>query len=157
MSGMKLTLLDRLTNATGLSGMETSRHSYELDRRWKESLRRDLSDLLNTRRAEANFDSVFEQSANSILTFGVVDFTSFNLNSNVDQERVRQSIERVIRHFEPRLSGVSVTLEQPKLLHPVLNLRIEAVLLKGPVAEPVTFEGTLHRASRTISLSGVRS
>jgi type VI secretion system protein ImpF len=154
---MGLTLLDRLLDGDSLSGTESSRSLHERDRRWKESVRRDLSDLLNTRRGEMNFDKVFEQSANSILSFGVVDFTSLNLNSNVDQERVRQSIERVIRQFEPRLSGVSVTLEQSKPFDPVLNLRIDAVLLKATVAEPITFEGTLHRASRNIALSGVRS
>ncbi len=104
-----------------------------------------------------DFHGVFEQSANSILSFGVVDFTSFNLNSELDQERVRQSIERVIRQFEPRLSGVIVSLEQPEPLHPILRLRIEAVLRKGSNMEPITIEGTLHRASRSIALSGVKS
>jgi type VI secretion system protein ImpF len=154
---MKLTLLDRLTGVDNASGSDKRSHSYARDRLWKESLRRDLSDLLNTRRGETDFKTAFEQSANSILSFGVVDFTSFNLNSDVDQERVRQSIERVIRQFEPRLSGVTVTLEQPEPLHPALKLRIEAISRNGPNMESITIEGTLHRASRNIALSGVKS
>jgi type VI secretion system protein ImpF len=154
---MNLTLLDRLTGVDNASGSDKRPHSHALERLWKESLRRDLSDLLNTRRGETDFKAAFEQSANSILSFGVVDFTSFNLNSDVDQERVRQSIERVIRQFEPRLSGVTVTLEQPEPLHPALKLRIEAISRNGPNMESITIEGTLHRASRNIALSGVKS
>lgn len=150
-------MLDRLTeNADELSETRGVR-AYEATRRLKQFLLRDLSALLNTRRAEQDFDGSFEQSANSVLTFGVTDFTSYNLNSSIDQERARQSVERAIRQFEPRLTGVSVSLEQPEPLHPVLTLRVEAVMHPSYGSEPVTFEAALHRASRQIVFAGAQA
>jgi len=135
---MELTLLDRLTDSDG-----------------KNSLARDITALLNTRRQDRNLDTDFEQAANSVLTFGIEDFSSYNLNSSIDQERVRCSIERAIRQFEPRLTRVSVSLGQPEPFHPALTLRIDAELTAGPGdCRPVQIAGVLERASRRIVLQG---
>jgi type VI secretion system protein ImpF len=153
-NGMQASILDRLTENGELDGNRS--RSRQLTSQLKEFLLRDLSALLNTRRAEQDFDKSFEQSTNSLLTFGVTDFTSYNLNNGIDQERARQSLERAIRQFEPRLTGVSVSLEQPEPLHPVLILRVEAVMHAEYGSEPVTFEAALHRASRRIAFEGTR-
>src|SRR5204863_4223628 len=93
-AGATLSLLDRLTDkqATSSSWAEV-----------KAALCEDLAALLNTRRAESDFDASYEQATNSLLTFGVADFTQYNLKNADEQERVRHSIERAIRLFEPRL------------------------------------------------------
>jgi type VI secretion system protein ImpF len=134
---MEPSLLDRITDGDA-----------------KASLRRDLAALLNNRCQERDWHTVFEQAAASVLEFGVVDFTSYNLNSSIDQERVRCSIERAIRQFEPRLARVVVTLVQLEPLHPVLNLRIEAELAGGDRLEPISIDGALDRASRRILVQG---
>src|SRR5262245_34422007 len=79
----------------------------------KRALCQDLAALLNTRRAEEHFDAKYEEATNSLLTFGVADFTSYNLKNAIEQERVRLSIERAIRLFEPRLTRVTVILDEP--------------------------------------------
>jgi len=134
---MEPSLLDRITDGDAKAG-----------------LRRDLSALLNNRYQERDWHATFEQATASVLAFGVVDFTSYNLNSNIDQERVRCSIERAIRQFEPRLARVSVTLVQPEPLDPVLHLRIEGELAGGERFEPIHIEGSLDRASRRILVRG---
>lgn len=120
------------------------------------SFDRDLTALLNTRRQERAMDPAFEQASNSVLTFGVEDFTSYNLNSGVDQEYVRRSIERAIRQFEPRLTRAVVSLRQPEPFHPLLSLHVEAELQTGDGAEPVAMEGMLDRASRRIAIRRAR-
>jgi type VI secretion system protein ImpF len=154
---MQPSLLDRLTENADESSETRGVRAYEVSRRLQQFLLRDLSALLNTRRAEQDFDKSFEQSTNSLLTFGVADFTSYNLNSSIDQERARQSVERAIRQFEPRLTGVSVSLEQSEPLHPVLMLRVEAVMHPSYGSESVTFEAALHRSSRHIAFAGVQA
>ena len=134
---MEPSLLDRLTDADP-----------------KTSLERDLAALLNTRHQEREIDPRFEYAADSILTFGLADFTSYNLNSGIDQERVRQSIERAIRQFEPRLTGVAVAIDQPEPLHPVLSVHIEAELKVDGGVIPISIEAALERASRRIVLQG---
>ena len=146
--GAALSLLDRLTERQAPSSS------------WAEvkaSLCEDLAALLNTRRAENDFDSSYEQAANSLLTFGVADFTPYNLRNAVEQERVRHSIERAIRLFEPRLSRVTVTLDEPDPLKPVLRFQISALLRTEAPGQAVLFDVTLHRESRRVAVSGANS
>lgn len=149
---MPLSLLDRLTEPE-----PENTQSLAYKRRLESSVCRDLTALLNTRRAEEDFDPAFEEATNSLLTFGVVDFTSFNLTSQVDQEHVRYSIERAIRRFEPRLTQVTVSLEHVEAASLILHLQIEAVLRNETRREPIVLGMTLQRDARRILVSGVSS
>lgn len=152
-----LSILDRLTDLEPDSKTEGRSSPWEAMRALKASLCRDLAALLNTRRAEQDFDPGFEQATNSLLSFGVTDFTAYNLKSGIEQELVRRSIERAIRQFEPRLSRVTVALEKPDPLRPMLRFQIEALLRVDPDAEAVVFDATLHRDSRRVGVSGANS
>jgi type VI secretion system protein ImpF len=149
-----LSLLDRLRDLQPESQVEAPMSSWEQLREFKISLCRDLSALLNTRRAEQDFDPAYTEATNSLLSFGIADFTSYNLKSGIEQDQVRRSIERAIRKFEPRLSRVSVSIEEPDPLRPVLQFQIDALLRLGPADEPVMFDVALYRESRRIAVSG---
>ncbi|MGA8030698.1 MAG: type VI secretion system baseplate subunit TssE [Bryobacteraceae bacterium] len=151
---MAFSLLDQLTEPEGASRAKLHPDSLEYIRSLKASLCQDLNALLNTRRAEEDFDSSFDQATNSLLTFGIADFTSLNLTSGIDQERVRYSVERAIRQFEPRLTRVSVSLDEPNTANPVLRLHIEAILRIESRREAVSFSAALSRDSRRIAVSG---
>jgi type VI secretion system protein ImpF len=151
---MPASLLDRLTQRNTPPNGGLRPDALQHVRALKASLCEDLTALLNTRRAEDELDPSLQEAANSLLTFGIADFTSLNLTSSVDQERVRRSIERAIRQFEPRLTQISVVLEEPNSTSPVLHLRIEAILRAGPRREPVEFNAALSRDSRRIAVSG---
>ncbi len=147
-------LLDRLTDLEPDRRAEAPPSAWEVRRELKEALCRDLSDLLNVRRADEPVDPAYKETAESILSFGVADFTSYNLKNGIEQERVRRSIEQAIRRFEPRLSGVTVSLEPPDPLQPVLRFQISALLRVDPAAGPVVFDAALHRDSRRLAVSG---
>jgi type VI secretion system protein ImpF len=151
--GIGLSLIDRLIDLQPENSLAAQVTAWEQAREIKEGLCRDLTALLNTRRAEQDFDRSYEESTNSMLTFGITDFTSYNLKSGIEQERVRRSIERAIRQFEPRLARVTVTLEEADPLRPVLQLQIAAVL-RTETAETILFDATLYRDSRRIAVSG---
>jgi type VI secretion system protein ImpF len=152
-NGASLSILDRLTDLDPDSKREAGPSHWEELRACKASLCRDLAGILNTRRAEDEIDPKYEEVNNSLLTFGVTDFTSYNLLNGIEQERVRRSIERSIRLFEPRLTRVAVTLETPDPLRPMLRFQISALLRTQP-AEPISFDATLYRDSRRIAVSG---
>lgn len=152
--GVTLSILDRLTDLEPDLQKEPGSSSWQDLRELKRSLCRDLADLLNTRRAEEEINPTYENVSNSLLTFGVVDFTSYNLTDSIEQEIVRRSIERAIRQFEPRLTRVKVTLEPADALRPVLVFQIDAVLKMDPASEAVLFDVILHRDSRRMSVSG---
>jgi len=150
---MTLSFLDRLLDHNPESQVEAPVTSWEAVRELKASLCRDLSALLNTRRAEQDFDPAYEDATNSLLSFGITDFTSYNLKSGDEQERVRRSMERAIRQFEPRLGRVSVSIGETDSVRPVLQFHIDAVLRVGPVDEPLLLNVALHRESRRIAVS----
>jgi len=152
--GAVLSIVDRLTDLEPDSKVEARSSPWEYMRELKASLCRDLAALLNTRRAEADFDPSYEQATDSLLTFGVTDFTAYNLKNGIEQERVRRSIEHAIRQFEPRLARVKVSLEEPDPLRPALRFQIDAMLRVGKNSEAVQFDATLHRDSRCIAVSG---
>src|ERR1700719_81349 len=122
--GVALSLLDRLTDLAPDSKREARSSPWDEMREFKASLCRDLTALLNTRRAEEDFPPAYVEATNSLLSFGVADFTSYNLKNSLEQERVRRSIERAIREFEPRLARVTVTLDEPDPARPVLHFPI---------------------------------
>lgn len=153
-AGINLSIVDRLLDQHPESQAEAPRNSWEQLREFKASLCRDLSALLNTRRAEQDFDPAYEEATNSLLSFGIADFTSYNLKSGVEQDQVRRSIERAIRQFEPRLTRVSVSIEEPDPLRPVLRFQIEAFLRIGAADESVVLGVSLHRESRRVAVSG---
>jgi type VI secretion system protein ImpF len=151
-----LSILDRLTDSDPDSGRETGSSHWEDLRASKASLCRDLAAILNTRRAEDEIDPKYKEVNDSLLTFGVTDFTSCNLLNGIEQQRVRRSIERAIRLFEPRLTHVAVTLEPLDPLRPLLRFQITALLRMRP-GETIAFDATLYRDSRRIAVTGADS
>lgn len=151
--GMMPALLDRLIDLDPESGSEVPRNAWEQMRDFQSALCRDLTALLNTRRAAQDFDRNYVEAANSLLSFGIIDFTSYNLKRDIEQEQVRKSIEKAIRQFEPRLERVAVSIQEADPHSPTLRFQVSAVL-RTDTQDPVVFEATLHRDSRRVAVSG---
>jgi len=153
-TGPVLSILDRLTDLQPESKKEAAVSPWERIRQLKGSICEDLAALLNTRRAEADFDADYREASNSLLTFGIADFTSYNLKNGIEQERVRRSIERAIRQFEPRLSQVRVLPDaQRSAGDHHLYLRIDAQLWGQPMPQHLVLRTRISTDSGDISLS----
>ncbi len=152
-----LSLIDRLIDMDPGSEREALPNQWEQMRECKAALCRDLTALLNTRRAQEDFPADFEDATNSLLSFGLPDFTAYDLRNGIEQERLRRSMERAVRQFEPRLARVTVTIDEPDPLRPILQFQISAMLRVEPAVEPVVFDVTLQRESRRIAVTGGNS
>lgn len=108
----------------------------------KNSVRANLSAVLNTRRLDEPVPPEYEHCAASLLSFGLPDFTSFAVTSHEDRELLGAAIETAIRRFEPRLAGVMVTGEPSDPARPrsVIHYRIDAWLAVEPAPQPVAFD-----------------
>jgi type VI secretion system protein ImpF len=148
---LELSFIDRLVDT---AEAKRPKNAWEHERELQGSLCRDLTDLLNTRRSERDIDPIFDEAAKSLLTYGIPDFTQYDLKNSAEQERVRISIERAIRQFEPRLTRVKVIPEPPDPLNPTLRFQIEATLRDETDSEDVLFDATVLRESRRISVTG---
>lgn len=109
----------------------------------KQSVRRDLQALFNTRRGHAEPPADGELQ-NSIINYGLPDFSSASIVSVLDQNRIRRALEAAVARFEPRLRDVAVTLLPAPETERALHFRIDARLRVEPAPEPVTFDTVLH-------------
>ena len=120
----------------------------------KQSVKRDLEWLLNTRNDPDGLPEELVELNRSLACFGLPDFTSWNVRGGKDQETLRLTIEEAVAKFEPRLEGVIVTLETMSDVDRSIRFRIDARLRVEPAPEPVTFDSVLQLANREFELSG---
>jgi len=110
----------------------------------KQAVRRDLEWLLNSRQIIGEIPPDFRELLSSLATYGLPDFTAFNVKNPSDQNRMRRVVEEAIQLFEPRLMDVIVSLEPAAAAERSLHFRIDARLRVEPSPEPVVFDTTLH-------------
>lgn len=138
-------VLDRLIDREPRASAEPPGGRPRLLAEVKAAVKRDLEWLLNTKRMPGPPAGMPHLTA-SLLTYGLPDLTACSLASVQDRERLRRSIEAAIRRFEPRLTGVGVTLVEGEggELGRDLRFRIDAMLRAEPEPEPVTFDSMLQ-------------
>ena len=108
--GLMPSVLDRLIDAE--SAGTPARQGYGLAQ-MEDAVRRDLEDLLNTRRPpEGLFDGLAEVPA-SVANYGLRDLARFDNITDAQREVVARHIADVIAAFEPRLVDVQVSVRSP--------------------------------------------
>ncbi len=145
-------VLDRLLDDDPTNPYETPRSRNQILHEMKQSVRRDLENLLNTRWRCVNWPPNLEQLEMSLVNYGLPDFSGAHLGSAQDRERLRQIVEHVIRAFEPRFKTVSVSFTNNDLTDRSLGLRIDALLYAEPAPEPVVFDSQLEATSRIFTV-----
>jgi type VI secretion system protein ImpF len=135
-------ILDRLIapKPTG----EIGEHRLDSLEAFEAALQRDLIALFNTRTAREPVPPTYREAATSLLAFGLPDLAGQNLRLASEQNRLRREIETAIRRFEPRLSGVSVTVDQWDEGKPYLRFHIDGVLKDELGSQPVSFDTLLQ-------------
>ncbi|MBT9555333.1 MAG: type VI secretion system baseplate subunit TssE [Myxococcales bacterium] len=73
------------------------------------------------------------------IDYGVEDHFILDPRSVDDRKQLAAEITATISNYEPRLSRVSVTVEEPNDIDTRLRIRIDALLSVGHVKEPLTF------------------
>lgn len=141
---LQLSLLDRiLDDGASKPGIASLR----------QSVRRDLESLLNSRRSWLLLPVNCKELEKSVLGYGLPDFTAMDLGDEDAREWLCREIERTIALFEPRLTRVTVLVKETDApLDRLLRLRIDAVLLVEPVPQPVAFDSELEPVSLAVSL-----
>lgn len=109
----------------------------------KESVRRELGRLLNTRCPIPG--SAVEGMDRTVINYGIPDFTSYSPQNPDDQSKLAKSMRHAIEAFEPRLRNVTVSIDPLLPNERTVTARIEAVLMVGTVREPVMFPIVMHR------------
>jgi type VI secretion system protein ImpF len=151
---LRPSVLDRLIDREPrVSSEEALRGSQHLAR-VKEAVKRDLEWLLNSRQLLADRPPELKHLANSLLTFGMPDFSTSMLSNTNDQDRLRRVVQETIARFDPRLAAVQVTLVEGREFDRSLHFRIDALLRVEPSPLPVTFDSVLQLSSRAFVVEG---
>lgn len=157
MKGFEPSLLEKLLddNARTRSGSGVVQ-TVSIEQ-YKESVARDLEGLLNSRAAFSE-DSLgdYPNCRQSLMTYGLCDFSSMSLASGPDRAAICRSLEQAIARHERRLHGVQVRLETGSHVGSGLHFTIHALLDLHPAREPVSFDAMLQPSTMQYSVSRLR-
>ena len=101
-------ILDRLAAEADPSG-RPARFGFDMQQ-MVDAVRRDLEDLLNTRRTAGRAADAFPEVSASVVTYGMPDLASMSAGTEAERAEVGRIIEGVINRFEPRLREVHAHL-----------------------------------------------
>jgi len=153
-SRIALSVLDRLIDREPGNLNEAPASRAESLRQLKESVRRDLEWLLNTRRLVHEISADLKETLRSLAAFGVSDFSTMGVRNLADQDRMCRVVQDAIRNFEPRLRDVTVTAELGREFEHMLHFRIQAYLDVEPAPEQVNFDTSLQVFSTEFKVQG---
>lgn len=137
-------VLDRLIDLDPRTSTEAPKSRSASLRELRDSVRRDLEWLLNTRCHTNDFDNTLEEAPRSVAFYGLPDFTGLAAKNSAEQMRLAESVENALRYFEPRFLDLKVTLEPLNNVDRQLKFRIEARLDVEPAPEPIAFDTVLE-------------
>lgn len=120
---------------------------------FKSGIARDLEALLNTRTAISHdVLAAYPECSNSILNYGLSDFSHLCLGSSVDRDTICAAVKAAIERHEPRLRDVSASLRIAPGSTCRVDLVISAVLQTQAASEPVQFDAQLDSATQQYSI-----
>ena len=148
-------VLDRLLDDEPGLSRETTKTRTQVLRELKQSIRRDLENLLNTRRYCQTLPPELAELETSLADYGLPDISGAELGLASQRERFRQTLENVIRRFEPRFVTVAVDMhDNVESLDRTLRFRIDAMLRAEPAPEPIAFDSAMQPATGTFQIKG---
>ena len=141
----RLSLLDRLIDNEPTVSSEVPLTKAQRTRQMQTAIRRDLEDLLNTRYRCESWPPELNELENSLINYGIPDFTAVGLDVSGDFEIMITAIQRAIEIFEPRLREVRVTSRtQADHYDRILRFRIEAVIFLEDERLPLKYESEME-------------
>jgi type VI secretion system protein ImpF len=144
-------LWDRLTNPQLIRGEDAGVSPAGEIERLREEVRRDLEWLLNSRSTPVEIPDGLGALQQSLIRYGLPDFTSLNLSDPKEGERFQDVLAEAIRAFEPRLDRVEVRFDpqHQDRSRATLHYQVRAILRLEPAPQPVVFETVLELGSKT--------
>jgi len=146
-------IFDRLTDNTLYSHDPASPFAFQRIRELRQSVKRDLENLLNTRFRITEPPENLEQLESSLINYGMPDLATINLLDSTSRKNFCRFLEDTIQKYEPRFKNIEVTQvgnidENDRSI----RFRIEAVLHANPTPETIVFDSILEPVSRSLRI-----
>lgn len=121
----------------------------------KQSVRRDLEWLLNTRCFLETDGTELLEMRKSVAFYGLPDVTGLSAKNPAEQKRLAASVEAAIRIFEPRFINLKVTMAEMSDTERQMKFHIEASLAMDPAPEPIAFDTVLEMGSGDFQITAL--
>lgn len=150
---LRPSILDRLIDDEPHIQIEQDKNRNQYLRELRNSVKRDLENLLNTRfRMQSPPDDLKEVEF-SILNYGLPDLATINIADIEKKKGFTKNLEKTLRIFEPRFKSVKVIhLDNKDTTDRTLKFRIDATLHADPAPEVIIFDSILDPVFRTVKV-----
>jgi len=149
-------ILDRLIDNDPARQVEPVASRNQVIRELRESVRRDLEFLLNSRRRCEVMSKEWKHLEYSVINYGIPDYTGANLSHEDDRENFAKLIQKVIMQNESRFKSVSIkVLSAENSIDRTFRFRIDALLKIEPAVKPVVFDSSLEPVTRNFYVKDV--
>jgi type VI secretion system protein ImpF len=149
----RASILDRLIDEAPHIHVEADKNRHQQIRELRNSVRRDLQNLLNTRYRMIAPPDEFKQLDISLLNYGLPDLATINIADADKKRNFTRLLEKILRNYEPRFKTVKVIhLDSKDITDRTLKFRIDATLYADPAPEMVVFDSVLDPVSRTVNV-----
>lgn len=150
---LRPSMLDRLLDNEPHLQVETEKTKHQRLKELRDSVRRDLENLLNTRYRMVEPPSDFTELEVSLLNYGLPDLATVNISDVDKKKEFTRNLERILREYEPRFKTVKVTYHDTKdRTDRTLRFRVDATLYADPAPEVVVFDSILEPVSRSVNV-----
>lgn len=151
-SAIRLSILDRLIDNEPEKSEEAPLDDNQKLRIIQHAVRRDLENLLNTRYRIVAWPPELTELDDSLINYGIPDFTAAGLNAALESEVLIKAIRNAIALFEPRLTDVRIERTQDDYVDRTFRFRIEAMLLIEEKKHRVQFDSSMESTTGQIAV-----
>jgi type VI secretion system protein ImpF len=142
---IRQSLLDRLIDSDPDRQQDDPMTENQLIRLVQYSVRRDVENLLNTRYRCSEWPPQLDGLENSLINYGLPDFTAAGLNMGSEDDFLLKAIENALNRFEPRLKNVRVErLRGGDDFNRTFRFRIIATLWLESLEQEIRFDSSLE-------------
>lgn len=153
--GVTQSVLDRLIDLEPREPADPQFSRSTTVRQYKASVRRDLQNLMNTKRIPDEAGEDLPLTRKSLYNIGLPDVSWISLSSPADRKRLTAEIARTIEFYEPRLQNIRVTLvDTPGINTRMMNFKVEALLVMDPAPEQITFDAVFEPSRAEYEIRG---
>ena len=153
---LRPSILDRLLDDEPHNQTETDPGQHQLVKQLRNSVRRDLESLLNTRYHVIKPPEDLREVDKSLLNYGLPDLATINISDSKKRDEFTARLQKTLVQYEPRFKSVKVSyIENKDETDRTLRFRIDAVIYADPMPQVVVFDSVLESVTRTVSIKEI--
>jgi type VI secretion system protein ImpF len=153
---LRPSILDRLLDDEPHNQSESDLGQHQLVKQLRNSVRRDLESLLNTRYHVIKPPDDLYEVDKSLLNYGLPDLATINIIDSKKRDEFTAKLQKTLVEFEPRFKSVKVSyIDNKDSTDRTLRFRIDAVIYADPLPQVVVFDSILESVTRTVSVKEI--